>query len=406
MVSSISSKVQNSIDKIQFGSKNYWKTFVKHSNLLEKFVSKLKREKISIKVSQPIDLTDYKAVKKHQKIEEKLKKQIHDLENDEIKIKRLKDVLEKRNKEEEELLEAKNKKKQLLDHLQEKAKARHEQIFQQKRQIIETSPLKLKPKYIEMEQVFKKSHEIPELERRKAELAKKRILFQPISRQDWLDHMKKHDEYMIEAEKKRLAKIEENSNEKTSNLVNNVRRAIAAESKELKATKKNMIEKRKRYGELVRDIYAPKIEAKPDIVQDNSIKIEKTLEKVSDKSFSESLSLSKKPKKVKKPKILGSKTPEIKPEVKLDYLAEIRSKRFQDEDPKSLDSVLTHFGKISVSEDKSKFLEKLKKYEKIASMQEYKMKQIDPTSLISLELEEKINEVLMQSVRAKINMLE
>ena len=115
------------------------------------------------------------------------------------------------------------------------------------------------------------------------------------------------------------------------------------------------------------------------------------------------------PKKIKKKKIstiIESKTPEIKPEPKLDYLTEIRLRRSELNDGKSIDSALSYFEKISLSEDKSRMLKKLKKYEKIANIEEYKMKNIDFNNPEVIQLEEKINEILMQSVRAKINMLE
>ena len=57
-------------------------------------------------------------------------------------------------------------------------------MFKQKKQLIDNQGINSQPRYLEMKQKFINNFEIPELERRKAELAKKRIQFQPISRQD------------------------------------------------------------------------------------------------------------------------------------------------------------------------------------------------------------------------------
>ena len=87
-------------------------------------------------------------------------------------------------------------------------------------------------------------------------------------------------------------------------------------------------------------------------------------------------------------------------------MAERRIKRTQQAESLGLDDALNCFSNISFSDDKSKVLEKLQKYEKLTAMQELKMKQINPDSKLGLSLEEKINEVLTRSIRAKLELLD
>ena len=233
--------------------------------------------------------------------------------------------------------------------------------------------------------------------------------------------MKKYDEYILEAEKKRQAKLEGTNEENNPKTISSLRKAKIMESLEDKAMKVSMIEKRKQYGDFVRETYAPKIEHRSEPVDQAKIsrynskitdkkESKKTKEKIIENSPNIAISdIQMSPKKIKKKKIstiIESKTPEIKPEPKLDYLTEIRLRRSELNDGKSIDSALSYFEKISLSEDKSRMLKKLKKYEKIANIEEYKMKNIDFNNPEVIQLEEKINEILMQSVRAKINMLE
>ena len=372
--------------------------------MLERLISTQKREKVKVLNSQEADLNDYKQITKKYKIEKKLRKQIIELEDDEFKIKAMKEEAEKQIKTEEDYKAALERKKMLLEQLSEKAKSRHEQIFKQKQIILEPNPIKNKPKYVEMEETYKITQEMPELERRKAELAKKRIIYQPISRKDWLNHLKKYNEIISEAEKKRLAKLEESSQERSISIVNTQRRAQVLELHESKAMKKSMIDKRKQYAELVRDVYGPKI----DLVSTKSKEILKPEpEKLVSKETKENtISIVKKKLKPKLKTIPESKTPELKSENKLDYLAERRIKRTQQAESLGLDDALNCFSNISFSDDKSKVLEKLQKYEKLTAMQELKMKQINPDSKLGLSLEEKINEVLTKSIRAKLELLD
>ena len=79
--------MKNSFGSIKFNSKKVFNTIAKHSSILEKFISKMKREKMQEKISQELELSDYKKMLKNHNEERKLKKEIIDLEEDEFKIK-------------------------------------------------------------------------------------------------------------------------------------------------------------------------------------------------------------------------------------------------------------------------------------------------------------------------------
>ena len=350
------------------------------------------------------------------KEEKKLRKEIIALEDDEFKIKFLKEKAEKMKKEDLDLIDALNKKKQLIESLREKAKQRHEQMSIQKHKIQDTSLLISKPRYVEIEQKFKNNFELPELERRKAELAKKRILFQPISRQEWMSHLKRYNECMLEAERKRLTKANEGSVENSQIIQNSLKRAQVMESQERILQKKNMVEKRKKYAEVVRESFAPKIDHRTenhDILSPKKLEKQHVAEIISEKEATKPV-LEEKAAQIKVVKVIKkkpkkkmeSKTPEVLNEAKNDYLAERRQKRTQIEDVASIDSALNGFDKLVLSEDRGKMLRKLKKYENLVKLQEQKIKETDLDSAAGLQLEEKMNELLMQSIKAKMSMLD
>ena len=58
--------------------------------------------------------------------------------------------------------------------------------------------------------------------------------------------------------KKRFKSLEENSSERIA-LVNKAKRELELENTKIKNYKKGLIEKRKKYGEVVREVFVPKI---------------------------------------------------------------------------------------------------------------------------------------------------
>lgn len=390
-------KIKSSTDRSKFGKKNIFRSIIKHSHLLETLIQTLKREKMRAKVPQLPDTKDFNEQSKRHKAEKKLRAQILKLDEDEAKIRLLKENAELKLKDFESQINMQQKKQQLLEDLSQRAKFRQEELQRQKK-VLHESPQCTKPKYIEMVENYKQHFEIPELKRRKDELAKKRMLYQPISRQDWLEHMKKYNNLSIEAEKKRMKSLEEKSFDSV-HLVNKTKKEMELQNELMKKNMKSLVEKRKHYGQIVREVFAPKVEVKEKIKEKISEKNEK-VRKIHDIRTS----IDQIPKVVKelkrKIKKLESKTPDVKIE-KLDYLAEKRKERsaFRDYD--------VEFPKveINVNEEKSKALQNLKKIDQILLSHNHRLRNSDPSNLQSLELEANINDLLTQSIKAKLSLL-
>ena len=376
-------------------------------------IRKLKLEKIRNKPVEEIEAPTHKQLVNKHKTEKILRKEDLELEEEANKIRDKKDLLEKMKKNDEEKQQAKIKKKEQLELLQHKTKIRQEEMLKQRLNISETSPLKLKPKYLEMEENYKMSFEIPEIERSKAELAKKKMFFQPIIRDDWVLHAKKYNETIQEAKKKRISKLIEYQIENNFNEINYFKKIENLEQEEAKNLKKVLRERRKNYGELVRELFGPKVNLKSSVAQEiekKKIEPQNFLKETELKSLVGPVSANN-PKKKKSKKFKAPKTPEIKSIQKLDYLSELRNNRnlliehYHNEESVSLDNALAHIPYEPDRGNKSEILKKIQHLEKIANKEEHKMKLIDPNSRKGLEMEEKINELLMQSIRAKANML-
>lgn len=347
------------------------------------------------KIPQLPETKDFTELAKRHKAEKKLRAQILKLDEDEIQIRLLRENAESKWKNFESQVNMQQKKQQLLEDLSQKAKIRQEELQRQKK-VLNESPQCIKPKYIEMAENYKQLYEIPELERRKAELAKKRNMFQPISRQDWLEHMRKYNNLSVEAEKKRLKTLEEKTFDNI-HLVNKAKKEIELKNELIKRNMKSLAEKRKHYSQVVREVFAPKVEVK----EKTSEKVSEENEKINKKIQEIRTSVDQMPKVViKKNKKLESKTPDIKI-VKLDYLAEKRKERsaFKDYD--------VQFPKVEIdlNGEKSKALQNLKKIDQIILSQNHRLRNSDPSNLQSLELEANINDLLTQSIKAKLSLL-
>jgi hypothetical protein len=382
---------------------------------------------MKIKLPPAPDTKDFNETLKRHKIEKKLRKEILRLDEDEVQIKALREDVEEKVKKLDELQQNHEKKKKMLQELALKGKARQEELIK-KKAVLEESTVKGKPKYVEMEEFFKANFEVPELQRRKDELAKKRNLYQPLSRQDWLEHMKKYKELALDAEKKRIKKLEEKSTERV-NIINRAKRELEFETENFKKHKKSMKEKMKRYSEVVRDIFAPRVELKdpsshskpsdsplkePSKSPLKPSKVSKTENPLQSRSFQVSISkspdqlpLSSSPTKALHltPHPKSSKTPDIKkPVAVFDYLASKRKER-DSASPSSFS--IPSLSSVSQFERDSghSSISQLQKMEKILYQNIQKLKDSDITSASVLQYEEELNDFIAASIRAKLSYL-
>src|SRR5574343_1243916 len=104
-----------------------------------------------------------------------------------------KEMEEQRKKQEEIQRRLEEEKQKRLNDMIQKSEMRKKQIEELKEQITSKKTAQ-KPLYKQMEDNYKQQVLLPTLEQQKAELAKKRIQYQPINIEEIKEHSKKHEE--------------------------------------------------------------------------------------------------------------------------------------------------------------------------------------------------------------------
>ncbi|CAG9323165.1 unnamed protein product [Blepharisma stoltei] len=378
-------------------------------------------------------IKDFKALAKRLQREKEMRRLMKEKDQSYYHLKLIAEAEEARRIEiENEEMWKINKQKQ-IEELKEKARIRKEELEHQKQIFREKSPDFSKPFYIVMEEKYKNEIEMPELEKRKIELAKKRQQVQPISLEEILDHAKKYKEITKEAQLRREREKHKwgmDNSIQSFTTPSRTQTYYDSESKEeeLKRDHDERLKKRekqKRYGEIVRELFYPTIDEKKRFeiqkIKDrlNLPKIlkpikESTYEKLN-RSTDAIQGIEKKPKKVKKERNISehvSKTPDVKSKtIVVDYLAERRAEKSHLEH--DLHRLFTKqevhwnddFSDIPFAEKAKLIKEKSKSIEKTARMHEILAKSTSPTHPEALKIEEHINEMLLQAVRAKLNLI-
>jgi hypothetical protein len=255
--------------------------------------------------------------------------------------------------------------------------------------------------------------------------------------------LKKYNEVVAEAEKRRSRRMQENQLG-SLNIINTAKREMEIESENLKKYKKNMMNKMKRYAEVVKDIFPPKTSIKPpgskhkpsrsvaeakaynsnanyqnksfndqNLNTDRSIDISpetKDLKRVTlispDSKPSAYPNIKNPLKPIKNPlkSVSVSKTPDIKQNYVFDYLA---SKRQANKSSVTIVSVspIQLTSSLSTSKSKQSLLNQIQKQEKDLLCNQYKLRNSDPNSLKLLEFEESLNQFLTSSIKAKLSLL-
>ncbi|OMJ87720.1 hypothetical protein SteCoe_10462 [Stentor coeruleus] len=408
-IENINKRVKVKALKLNFNKKNYLNSYTDNFYLFEKLILRLIQQKMKNKPDIQIDTSDYTQVVKKSKTEKKFRKEIQMLEQEAQQIKQERENLELSKKELEDQTLAKKKKQELIEDMQKKAKIRKEEIFKQKKILNESSPLqKMKPKYVEMEEAYKANVEIIEIEKAQAEFARKKQTLQPLSRDDFTLHEKRYKEYTDEAKRRREIRLQEINIENSLNSIQPIKNSEIVEKEELAQIKRTMIERKKQYGNLVRELFGPKHDIHVHISERADFKKKTpplspiTPEYRNKKDKKETLLPWKSVKKV--PKKYSDQETEKKPPFKYNYLSELRIKRTFIDDS-YLENALNGLYQRSEFMDKSEMLKKLKDAEKIAMKGENKIKFSDKNSISGINLEEKLNELLIQSVKAKADML-
>ena len=333
----------------------------------------------------------------------------------------MKQALDDKRKELQEEEKSKQKKQEMIENLQTKAKLRHEELEKVKR-IWSVTPDRPKPKYLQMEESFRVNKEFSEAQRTRSELAKKSYFMKAINRDEIVQHSKNYDRAIHEAKKRREIRIAEMNLDSSVNSVNIFKRSVLAEQEEKITAKKNLVAKRKNYGDIVRELFSPNVDIKilhierAEPRKPTPISFREKEGKVSPK-LSNGTSYKIVKKKIA-PQVLTPKN-ESKSETrseskfesntekkKTNYLSELRVKRSEIVGNKEFAKIYNSFTSGEFYGDRKDVLKRLKSIERFVLTEEQKIKLQDRPSMVGIDRESKINDLLIQSVKAKVQMLE
>lgn len=279
------------------------------------------------------------------------------------------------------------------------------------------SPVKYLPLFKQIEDNYYLNHQMPELERRKRELESKRELFKPISLSEIREHAEKSKQMLdiVKTRKKNVScqlrdKIFHDMRTKFTEIVLENDKKLRQEPELLKQAKKKLAEKKKKYAKLVGELYHPSV----DKFKEQEMKLIKArLEfpvkfKIRDSintnsSSQHSRSLSAQNRKWKKNSMLPDPPEPKKMGKKTLYLEEQRNKRDRSLDIRKIGLDWEHeLSKITDSREKQRFL---KKKAKVLENEAKNYERFLDGERINLEVADHVNDLLINSIRAKLSYL-
>jgi hypothetical protein len=397
-------------NKSRVGRKDFFLSLCKHYYLLEKLVLRIISQKMKDHQETTVDPFNYEEVIKKDKAEKKYRKGLFKLQEEVKYVRHVKLALEEKRKELQDQENNRAKKLETIEHMQAKARQRHEENEKLKR-IWSVTPDRSKPRFLQMEENFKINAEFSEAQRTRSELAKKSQFMKAVHREELSQHAKNYDRVINEAKKKREAKLAEVQLDSSINSVNIFKRSVIAEREEVFSQKKNMAAKRKNYGDIVRELFSPKIDLKAfyservEVRKPTPISFrEKEGRKSPVLTTANSVKITK---KIPRPQCLTPKNEKIEEVVKpKNYLKELRVKRNGNGENFFVSKIYNSFTSGEIVGDRRDVLKKLKSIEKFALNEENKIKWQEKNTPRAIEMESRINDLLIQSVKAKVQMLE
>ncbi|OMJ72603.1 hypothetical protein SteCoe_28901 [Stentor coeruleus] len=351
---------------------------------------------------------------------EKLQKHLVEIEQE---------IKQERNlKQEQKKKQAKEKRKEYkknLKKMHEKAEMRKKELEEQKSYDVTLKKIKAeKPLFVKLSEQYWKDIEMPELEKRKAELMKKRMM-NSISQKQIIDHAKWYDTIKTDHKKKfeqdYKSKSIDRKIQSSDSAFNFWKNKLLEEEKHLREEQRRMqeerlrmIEKKTTYAKLVKQMYLPTIDEEK----------RKELEKRKEKLLEGQKILKKDPEKSDeknewvphkfKPNPLAPKE-KPKREVKsVDYL-EYQRKIREDAEKERMDAGVEddmmkydfneQFEGLSDSEKIKMLKKKSKKIEKVIKKKEIAMINNEGT-VKGFKYSDDINDMLLSSIKAKLAILE
>ena len=270
-----------------------------------------------------------------------------------------------------------------------------------------------KPLYEKIEEQYYKKIIMPELNRHKLELARKRELFQPISRSSILKHARKHDLILEEHEIQKL-NISHDSSYDPTKLRTKFTQAYIEEQKQKKLnqdksflSKKVLSDKKKHYSNLVLQMYTPNIDPAKQLelkmikerLEGRDFTPKKSAKSLSAKESSVDFE-KKKTRKWKKNSMIPSPQAKREP-VRVDWLAEQRRVRQDRGD-------LEEIGKFEWNDDQSseKMSKQVRDLEEEVRKRELKIEIVNPGNLKGIKETEEISNLLITSIKGKLAILD
>ena len=401
--------------KMKLKGKSYWQKIDSDSNddtsHSYRFDQKLYMQEFKAKAQENKEFV-VKLIK-----EQKERKMRHNYQIELHKNSILEEMEEEERQKEEALKQKEREKMQQLISIQEKTKERKNYLKYMKeisereyKKAISQTPL-----YKKIEESFVANFEIPELEKRKEELRKKHELFRPINYDQLKVHAKVFDKSLSEHSRSRISASQSKSPKKSQFLMRVVEEDQAQMNDErLKnALKKEMFEKKKKYSEIVKDVYSPSVDL---LKQKEMVLIKAKLDnpapfkqyKDKDKYLFMKLekTYSQNSKKFKENPMVPKKTPKKEITVK-DYIEEFRLARKRSLSSSYLRGISENeLSNIDSPLQKKKLQKKVEMLEMEARKNEIKIGYLSPFNSKSLEVSDQVNSMLVDSIKAKIAILD
>jgi hypothetical protein len=346
-----------------------------------------------------------KRLRKDQK--ERQQKQARLLEITQAKLQAEADA-ETQRKHQLELEVQERRKQQLVEKHQKRLATLEERKLQRKLQDEELrQAMQGRPLHQKLEEKFKLEVLMPALEERKACLAKKRISMSPLSKAELKVHAKRYQDLSKESEDRRLRQLKNAEYERQMQQDISSRLAAVALEKQkehtavygnAKTSRDNMRLKGMRYGQLVQELYTPKVVPKKQQSLESRSLSTKRSGKIAD-----SPNFIRRRRVLKPTPSLPQKS--ISPRPMVDYLSELRTNRLKQT------QVRLSFSFTEDLEDQSlSARERLKKVTAKLAANEHKVRLMEciPRGYDSadLQVEDELNEAVISGVKAKLALLD
>lgn len=343
----------------------------------------------------------------------------------EYRMKTLQEIEEQRRQQEEMMRRMDEEKKEKITELVKKSEVRKKELEVKKE--ISRSPVGGKPLYKQMEDAYKQKVLMPQLEKHKAELARKRMVYKPLDPEELKEHLKHHDELKRQFEFRRKKELEQKNldaqlNQATNSMQSKFTIAILEEERlkkeeQEKANQEKLLNAHKRlqYSKLVKEMFPPVIDEsrKLDISSKSKSKIRSAdyLEESTEKSKKKIGVTDYKSDIGSKPiRYIKKKEPEKKKEIeKIDYLAQKRKERENnpnDRKPVKIDLQEEIFQEDLDDKKLQKIKAKTNQIDKQAKQKELLMDKYKGEGVKGLQVGDEVNDMILSSIRAKLAILD